>query len=99
MAVCNGAGSEGDHCCYIDGHICEFLDLQNGPEPPRCSVWHIFDRDDPDEVTRLAWKRAPIGRFFARRYPGFNCRDWPQKIPPELLEGAGLCCWSEVLTA
>lgn len=90
MTVCNGQGSNGDHCCYIEGEVCEFLD-DSGPIP-RCSIWHIFDPDDPDEVTRLAWKRAPVGKFFARLYPGFNCKDWPQNIPAAMA-GSGRCCW------
>ena len=23
--TCNGRGSAGDHCCYINGEVCEFL--------------------------------------------------------------------------
>jgi len=42
------------------------------------------------------WDEAPIGRWFASRYPGKNCRDWPQHIPDAMAVGRGLCCFQEV---
>lgn len=80
MAICTGTGSGGDHCCYILGDVCEFLDTRG--EVPRCGVWDHMDLPE--------WHQAPVGRWFAETYPGFNCKDWPQRIPAVT---GKLCCW------
>ena len=88
MTTCNGQGANGDHCCYIEGKVCQFLD-ESGPIP-RCSIWN--------EMPSPEWDAAPVGQFFARNHPGFTCRDWPQNIP-EVMEAAKTagpffaCCW------
>lgn len=85
MVVCNGQGDvDGGHCCWIDGKVCELLDT-SGPIP-RCSVWGRWDEP--------VWTDSPAGKFFAGRYPGFNCSDWPQRIPEVMASGRGLCCWN-----
>lgn len=78
---CNGRGSGGDHCCYMEGEVCRFLDL-SGPIP-RCSIF--------DQMPTPEWEEAPVGRYFARHYPGYTCRDWPQNIP----EAPNQCCWMD----
>lgn len=80
MVTCTGDGANGDHCCYIEGAVCEFLNQ----DTIRCTVW--------DQMPFPEWETAPVGRFFARLYPGFTCRDWPQNIP-EAMAGTGRCCW------
>jgi len=81
--TCNGQGDSGDHCCYIGGVVCEFLDTKGAI--PRCSVW--------DEMDSPKWKQARVGKYFAERFPGYTCRDWPQNIPEVMEAGIGLCCW------
>ena len=83
--ICNGQGSNGDHCCYIAGQVCQFLDTSG--EIPRCSVWGNWD---------LRWRNAPVGQWFAETYPGYTCADWPQNIPEVMEREAGpfyTCCW------
>ena len=88
MAVCTGRGANGDHCCYIAGEVCQFLNSEL--DPPRCTVW--------DSMPSPEWEAAPVGRRYARINPGYTCRDWPQDIP-EVMEQAKTagpffaCCW------
>lgn len=85
MVICTGQGDAGgDHCCYIYGEVCELLDT-SGPIP-RCSVW--------DRMNEPVWTESPVGRLFAERYPGYDCKDWPQNIPEVMAKGRGLCCWN-----
>jgi len=84
MPVCTGRGAGGDHCCYIEGQVCQFLVTQDGL--PRCSLWSGQMLGNPE------WEQAPVGRFLAR-YPGKDCHDWPQNIPEVMATGRGLCCW------
>ena len=85
MIICDGRGDGGDHCCYIEGKVCEFLDTSN-PLGPRCGKWDTMG--DPE------WQNAPVGLWFAKRYPGFTCIDWPQNITEVMEAGVGTCCWS-----
>lgn len=91
MAICTGRGDrDGGHCCWIDGEICGFLFTDRGGTP-RCRLYSEWGN-----LTELAeWVDAPVGRWFADRYPGFECGDWPQNIPEVMARGAGLCCWNE----
>lgn len=85
---CTGTGDNGDHCCYIAGEVCEFLFINRGGVP-RCTLI--------DEWGRLAdnpkWVAAPVGQWFADNHPGFDCGDWPQRIPQVMRTAIGLCCW------
>lgn len=83
MPVCSGRGDAGDHCCYINGEVCQFLTYED--DVPRCSIWGEWDEN---------WQEAPVGQWFARVYPGYTCADWPQNIPE--VRG-GLCCWEGIL--
>lgn len=83
--VCTGRGDKGDHCCVIEGQVCEFLFTDRGGTP-RCSVWDEMDTDK--------WRESPVGKWMTERYPGFNCRDWPQNIPEVMTTHRNLCCWS-----
>jgi len=85
--VCDGRGDRGDHCCYIDSVPCELLVVVGGV--PRCSVWDA-------QLGNPVWESAPVGRWFAARYPGFECRDWPQNIPEVMAGTARVCCWTGV---
>jgi len=83
MIICNGRGDgKGGHCCWINGEVCEFLFTDRGGTP-RCGVW--------DEMGTVKWREAPVGVWFAERYPGYDCQDWPQNIP----EAPNTCCWSD----
>lgn len=77
--TCTGRGDNGDHCCYIAGQVCRFYD-------DGCSLFAEWGRlsSNPE------WVDAPVGRWFAETYPGFDCGDWPQRIPN--VRG-GLCCY------
>lgn len=88
---CHGQGPE--HCCWV-GATCEFL--TSTPERRfACSLfielgsWEAVHAD-------LRYRQAPIGRYFASRYPGFGCGDFPQNIPAVMDDPhAGKCCWGE----
>lgn len=84
MITCTGKGDGGGHCCYIDGQVCQFLNVIEGV--PRCTVW--------DKMGAATWKNAPVGLWFEKNHPGYNCKDWPQNIPEVMKLGIGLCCWS-----
>lgn len=86
MVTCTGTGANGDHCCYIDGKVCEFLTYVEGT--PRCSVWN--------EMPFPRWREAPVGQMFSGDWEGYTCRDWPQNIPDVMENGSGLCCWQGV---
>lgn len=83
MITCTGQGDNGGHCCWINGKVCEFLD-ESG-DIPRCSIWQ--------EMPSEQWTNAPVGEWFAEKYPGYTCKDWPQRIPEAMAAGRGLCCW------
>jgi hypothetical protein len=85
---CSGRGADGDHCCWINGDVCQFLNV----ETVRCTIW--------DDIGGSVWQTAPVGGVYARRYPGFTCHDWPQNIPEVMNAAKGLgpyalCCWSK----
>lgn len=91
---CTGRGDNGDHCCYINGGVCEFLFI-NRVGIPRCRIWDTMDSDE--------WRGAPVGHWMADKYPGFDCQDWPQNIPGLLervnsgkidtINPSAVCCW------
>lgn len=83
--ICNGRGDGGDHCCYIEGKVCFFLESVDGT--PRCSIW--------DQMDTPRWRRSKVGKWMGERYPGYTCRDWPQNIPEVMDAGIGLCCWGD----
>lgn len=88
MTICQGRGPDGEHCCYIEGEVCEFLIVVEGV--PRCSIWHLQMRKSG------RWRNAPVGQWFAAKHPGYDCKDWPQNIPEVMAKagtGIGLCCW------
>lgn len=73
-----------DHCCVIEGKVCKFLLFEGGL--PRCTLyawWGKLDRIP-------AWREAPVGKFFDKVYPGYDCGDWPQAIPNVT---RGRCCF------
>lgn len=81
MTTCNRSGA----CCTFDGKPCGFLTTDN-----RCDLYPLWGslRDIPE------WRAAPVGQWFTRNHPGFECRDWPQRIPAVMGNPtAGLCCW------
>ncbi len=84
MVVCNGRGDvNGDHCCYINGEVCQYLFTDRGGTP-RCS---IFDTAPDVE----GYDESPVGLYFVEFYPGFTCRDWPQNIPA----APNQCCFAD----
>ena len=97
MTVCTGRGGlNGDHCCYMDGEVCEFLEYDAGSidtNMPRCSIW---DRMDSDE-----YRQSKAGKWMERYGVDenlialFTCQDWPQNIP-NLPATTSLCCWEGV---
>ena len=89
MAICNGRGDGGDHCCYIGGEVCPLLFI-NRAGKPRCSVWGNWDSPE--------YKATAAAAFFEQRWPGkgYTCADWPQNIPEVMSQSeANLCCWSD----
>ena len=90
--ICTGKGdTDGGHCCWINGELCQFLFTDRGGTP-RCKLHAEWGN-----LTELAeWVNAPIGQWFTERHPGFECGDWPQNIP-EAMALDGRCCWNEVV--
>jgi len=89
MPVCNGRGdTDGGHCCWINGEVCGFLFIDRGGTP-RCRLHSEWG----NLMELKEWADAPIGRWFADRYPGYECKDWPQNIP-EAMALSGRCCWN-----
>jgi len=84
MVVCVGRGPDGEHCCQFSG-VCQFYD-------DGCTLFKSWGR----LVELPEWQAAPVGRWFAKNHPGFECRDWPQNIPAVMNNPAlGKCCWEE----
>ncbi len=79
--TCNSRGDDGDHCCYINGEVCQYLDVAT----VRCIIY-----DTAPNVS--GYDESPVGRYFAEFYPGFTCRDWPQNIPA----APNQCCFAGV---
>lgn len=46
LSLCNGAGDNGGHCCYLKGKVCQFLVHQN--DMPRCQL--MLEYNDWDKV-------------------------------------------------
>lgn len=89
--MCTGFGDRGDHCCYIKGVVCKFLNVQPTGRP-LCSLWY-----EGTMIGNPEWEEAPVGQFMAERYPGYDCHDWPQAIPSAMQQRRGLCCYQEVV--
>ena len=91
--TCTGRGdTDGGHCCWINGEVCQFLFTDRGGTP-RCRLF-----SDWGNLKNLEeWLAAPIGQWFADRYPDSECGDWPQNIPEVMASGSGVCCWNEVV--
>ena len=91
--ICSGQGdTDGGHCCWVAGEVCELLDV-TGPVP-RCSL--LVELGSWDKVHKdRRWKRAPVGLWMKDAYPGYGCGDWPQNIPAVMEAGIGLCCWRD----
>lgn len=86
---CNG--NNGDHCCWVDGNVCEKLDLSD-PLVPRCSL--LTELGSWDAVHESEeWKALPVAEWFGEMCPGFGCGDWPEKIPDVMDQPTGKCCW------
>ena len=87
--ICTGRGdTDGGHCCWVRGELCEFLFTDRGGTP-RCKLHDQW----PNLLFLAEWVNAPIGQAFAEDNPGYTCADYPQNIPN--LKG-GRCCWNEV---
>ena len=83
--TCTGRGdTDGGHCCWIEGQLCQFYD--NG-----CSLYDQWGT----LTSNPEWLAAPVGKAFAERWPGLECKDWPQNIPTVMTVGIGLCCWRD----
>lgn len=80
MDLCTGRGSSGDHCCYMAGEVCQYLDT----DTIRCTIYDIA----PDVP---GYDESLVGQYFARLYPGFTCRDWPQNISA----APNQCCFAD----
>ena len=75
-------------CCWTPEGRCEFL-----TPGLLCSLrvelgsWGRVHADS-------RWTDSPIGRYFADRFPGFGCGDYPQNIPEVMSSAdAGKCCY------
>jgi hypothetical protein len=90
VPVCNGRGSNGVHCCWINGAVCRFL-----TPDIRCSLrselgsWAAVHADS-------RWVKW-IKPTYDRLWPGYGCGDFPQNIPAVMnTPETGKCCWTEV---
>lgn len=91
--ICTGRGdTDGGHCCYINGEVCQFLFTDRGGTP-RCKLFSEWGKLDLNNE----WVNSPIGSWFASRYPGYECGDWPQNIPAVMESQAGKCCWNDAV--
>ena len=90
--TCTGRGdTDGGHCCYINGEVCQFLFTDRGGTP-RCKLFSEWG--NLYEVGE--WVNSPVGQWFADKYPGFECGDWPQNIPA-VMASNGRCCWNDTV--
>ncbi len=80
--TCTSKGDNGDHCCYMGGGVCQYLDETT----IRCTIFETAPNVE-------GYDDSPVGKYFAEFYPGYTCRDWPQNIP----EAPNQCCWADIL--
>lgn len=83
---CHGLGEE--HCCYLDGEVCPFL--EEGTVPGRrwaCGLYR--ELGSWDAVHNSATYRDTVAPVVLR-LANANCGDWPQKA--NLPSHASRCC-------
>jgi hypothetical protein len=92
MPVCHGNGA--DHCCYIGGRVCPFL--EEGTVPGRrwaCGLYRELRSWDAVHADPR-YLASDAARMMAERWPGYGCGDWPQKMPDVMGNPAmGRCCY------
>lgn len=89
---CHGNGA--DHCCWIDGKACSYLEEYTVPGRRwACGLlrelgsWSALYADPRYQGTEAA-------AWLALHYPGYGCGDYPQNIPEAMsTPGIGLCCF------
>lgn len=89
---CHGNGE--DHCCWIEGKECEFLEA--GTVPGRIWACMLY-RELGSWGAVYADPRylgSSVKAWLDRRFPGYGCGDYPQNIP-EIMDQpkTGKCCY------
>ena len=90
---CHGNGP--DHCCYINGGVCQFL--EEDTVPGRRWVCGLYRElgDWAAVHSDPRYQAAPIADWFTRTHPGYGCGDYPQHVP-EKMAATGRCCFEPV---
>ena len=91
--ACHGDG--GDHCCYINGTTCPFLE-EGTVEGRRWACGLLRELGTWQAVyADRRWSGSDIAAWFNQRYPGFGCGDWPQNVMDITAQhpNVGLCCY------
>jgi len=79
--ICHGNGP--DHCCYIAGQVCEFLE-ENTVEGRRWACG-LYREHGSWEKVYADPRHEPIP---------FRCGDWPQDdLQARIARGNSVCCW------
>jgi hypothetical protein len=75
MALCSGL-TVGDHCCWVDGEICRFLEI----DTVQGRHWVCGLRRELgswDKVHADSRYLEHVRPFWQRFNPSLNCGDWP----------------------
>ena len=86
---CHGNGD--DHCCWLP-EPCEFLQENVAGRRWSCVLrrklpsWDAVHKDP-------RYLRSKAHAVMAELYPGFECGDYPDKIPEAMSVPGGKCCY------
>lgn len=81
--ICTGAGVHGDHCCYIEGVACEFLEENIGGRRYSCRLRRVMGSW---QAVTLSFAYRRVGRFWQSIGQPFN---YCQTFDPAICCGRG----------
>jgi hypothetical protein len=90
MPVCHGNGP--DHCCWIGGgRACEFLEENTVPGRRwACALFRELGSWDLVH-TDPRYLASKAHRIMQESHPGYECGDYPDRIPGVIEVGGGCC--------
>jgi hypothetical protein len=93
---CDGGLRSGEHCCWIDGAPCRFLEEWT-VSGRRWACGLMRELGSWDAVHADSGYVEFVQPTYDRLFPGYGCGDYPQGIPEVMGNpDAGKCCWEAV---
>ena len=89
---CHGNGP--DHCCYIAGEVCPFLE-ENTIEGRRWVCGLLRQLGSWVRVyANTEYQNSAAAKWFTDNHPGYGCGEWPQRIGALQPLSQGGCCFT-----